>query len=74
MRARNYWPGELARLIADNGFEVVSTASVMPVFEVFPWLPASVAKWYRAHVGAFERVPVISRFGVSTMVVARVPS
>ena len=73
MRARNYWPGELADLIARNGYEIVHTESVMPVFEVFPWLPASVARWYRAHVGTFERVPVISRMGVSTMVVARVP-
>ena len=45
MRARNYWPGELAGLIARNGFEVVHTESVMPVFEVFPWLPLAVARW-----------------------------
>jgi SAM-dependent methyltransferase len=71
LRARNYWPYELRDLVASAGLEVEGTWTVLPVFEVFPWLPGPVIRWYRRNLGRIERTLVIGRFGVSTLVIAR---
>jgi SAM-dependent methyltransferase len=73
MRARNYWPGELRDLVRAAGFEIVRTESVFPVFEVYPWLPPAVVRRYRDAVPRLERTPIVNRFGVSTLVLARRP-
>ena len=41
MRARNYWPGQLRKMISEAGFTVISSEAVLPVFEVYRWLPDS---------------------------------
>lgn len=74
MRARNYWPGELRNLVRAAGFEIPRTESVFPVFEVYPWLPPAVARRYREAVPRLERAPIVKRFGVSTLVLARRPA
>jgi SAM-dependent methyltransferase len=73
LRARNYWPSEVRALVRDNGFEIQAQESVFPIFEVFPWLPGRVYRWYVRNLPRIERLPVIRRFGVSTLVVARKP-
>jgi hypothetical protein len=69
--ARNYWPGDLRRLVTDAGFVVEHQEAVFPVLEVYPWLPAWAIRGFRALVPVFERIPFIRRFGVSTLVLAR---
>ena len=71
MRARNYWPGELRDLVRQAGFEILTTESVFPVFEVYPWLPGPVVRRYREAVPRLETLPLIGRFGVSTFVLGR---
>ncbi|HZT05867.1 MAG TPA: class I SAM-dependent methyltransferase [Chloroflexota bacterium] len=73
MHARNYWPGELRNLVSAAGFEIISTSSVFPVFEVYAWLPKRVIRAYQRALPTIERVPVLRRFGVSTCVLARRP-
>jgi ubiquinone/menaquinone biosynthesis C-methylase UbiE len=74
MRARNYWPSELRAIVHRAGFEVLSSSSVFPMFEIYPWLPASMIPLYRQAVPSFERAPVIQLFGVSTFIHAQRPS
>jgi SAM-dependent methyltransferase len=71
MRARNYWPHELEELARGAGFEVVSTTSIFPVLEQYPWLPAPLIPRFRRAVPRLERTPGIRRLGVSTFVLAR---
>jgi len=71
--ARNYWPGELRRMIVSCGFLVVHTGFIMPVFRIYPWMPNVVAKGFRRHITQIDSFPCIRRFGVSTIVVARRP-
>jgi SAM-dependent methyltransferase len=71
--ARNYWPRQLATTVADAGFSLVETGFVWPVFERFPWLPSSVIRLYQDHVEKIDDVPVLKRFGVSNLIVAKKP-
>ena len=71
MRARNYWPAELRDLVRRAGFEILTTESVFPVFEVYPWLPKPVVRRYREAVPRLETLPLVRRFGVSTFVLGR---
>lgn len=71
MRARNYWPAELRDLVHAADLEIVAVEPVLPVFEVYPWLPKRLTHWYRRNTGRIERTPVIGRFGVSTLVLGR---
>ncbi len=74
MRARNYWPGELKQLARRAGFEIVASRSILPVLEVYPWLPRPLIKWYRRAMPILEQVPFARRFGVSTLVLAKRPN
>ena len=69
--ARNYWPGELRRLVEDAGFSIEEEMSVFPVLEVYPWLPEALIPLFRRAVPYLERTPFLRRFGVSTFVLAR---
>lgn len=71
MRARNYWPHELQELVRSQGFVIRVAGFVLPVFEVYPWLPAPVIRQYRRLVPVLERIPLVRRFGVSNLVVAQ---
>ena len=71
MRARNYWPGQLKSLVEGSGLTVTAVASILPVFEVYPWLPAGVRRWYWSNLPRIERAPLLGSLGVSTMIVAR---
>jgi hypothetical protein len=73
MRARNYWPGELRRLVSEAGFAIVSMTSLFPVFERYPLLPPPLARWYRAATPWLERTPGVRQCGLSTFIVARRP-
>jgi SAM-dependent methyltransferase len=69
--ARNYWPWELRNMIAGQGFDIVATESVFPVLQTHPWLPGPLDRWYWRNLRRIERAPILSRFGVSTFVLAR---
>jgi ubiquinone/menaquinone biosynthesis C-methylase UbiE len=70
MAARNYWPTELSSIIASAGLKVVSVGYVLPVFEVYPWMPQRLIRLYRRAIPYIERTP-FRKFGVSSLVVAR---
>jgi SAM-dependent methyltransferase len=75
--ARNYWPHEMRGLIASCGFRIERAGFIWPVLEnthAMPFLlPASWVRWYQSHFRVFARVPLLRRFGVSNIVVGRVP-
>ena len=70
VEARNYWPNELANAIKSNGFNIESVGFVWPVFEQWNWIPARMGTWYRSRIDRIDNLPIVRRFGVSTMVVA----
>jgi ubiquinone/menaquinone biosynthesis C-methylase UbiE len=71
LRARNYWPSTLRRLVSDAGFEVDASGSVFPVFEQYAWLPRSVIVRYQRSLPRLAHTPVVNRLGVSTYVLGR---
>jgi SAM-dependent methyltransferase len=71
MFARNYWPGELAALVCEAGFEIDACETVFPVFEAFPWMPKRIIPRYRRMIPLFERLPLVRWLGNSTLIMAR---
>ena len=71
--ARNYWPHQLAGLARDAGFDISEIDFIWPVFEFYSWLPAGVIKLYQRWLTRLDDLPVIRRFGVSTLVIATKP-
>ncbi|GAC1407924.1 MAG: hypothetical protein NVSMB52_21030 [Chloroflexota bacterium] len=71
MRARNYLPHELQRLVCEAGFVIRRTGFLFPMFEVYRWLPAPIVRHYRALIPLLERSPLIQRLGNSACVVAQ---
>lgn len=71
MCARNYWPAELRDLVRRAGFDIRASGSILPVFEVYPWLPSPIIRWYRSAMPTIEQLPVIRHCGVSTFVLAQ---
>lgn len=69
--ARNYWPHQLIREVASAGFSIASVGYIWPVMEQYRWLPGPIIHLYRRFFERFDDMPVIKRFGVSTLVVAR---
>lgn len=69
--ARNYWPGQLRRLVEEAGFAIEDQRSIFPVLEVYPWLPSPAIRAFRRLVPYIERIPFVRRFGVSTFILAR---
>jgi SAM-dependent methyltransferase len=67
--ARNYWPRQLKRQVRDAGFAIVEASFIWPVLEIHPWLPSRGVAWYQRHFRQWDHIPVLRRFGVSTMVV-----
>jgi 2-polyprenyl-3-methyl-5-hydroxy-6-metoxy-1,4-benzoquinol methylase len=72
--ARNYWPRQLERQVRDAGFAIVEVSFIWPVLETNPWLPPKGIAWYQRHFRQWDHIPVIQRFGVSTMVVGVKPA
>jgi len=70
MAARNYWPYQLRDTIARAGFTVEKVDFVLPILDVYRWLPAPAIRLYQKSIPWLDRSP-LRRFGVSTMVVAR---
>ena len=72
MKARNYWPSELRDLVAQRGFDVREVSFVLAVFEIYPWLPASLIGLYRRAMPRLERTPVVRKlFAVSALIVGQ---
>lgn len=71
MRARNYWPYQLRSKIENAGFSIDTASFVMPVLELYPWVPKAVQQRYQAALPNLHKVPGVRRFGVSCFFVAR---
>jgi ubiquinone/menaquinone biosynthesis C-methylase UbiE len=73
--ARNYWPGELRRLVHDAGFDITHTDYVWQTFEgISNHQPAVIARTkglLRILSQTCERLPVLRTLGVSQVIVAR---
>ena len=73
--ARNYWPGELRRLVRDAGFDIAHTDYVWQTFEgISNNQPAIIARTkglLRMLSETCERLPVLRTLGVSQVIVAR---
>jgi ubiquinone/menaquinone biosynthesis C-methylase UbiE len=73
--ARNYWPGELRRLVRDAGFQITHTDYVWQTFEgISNHQPALIARtkgMLRVISRSLERMPLVRTLGVSQVVVAR---
>jgi ubiquinone/menaquinone biosynthesis C-methylase UbiE len=72
--ARNYWPGELSRLVSQSGFHIVSTEYLWQTFENIsgrqPPLIKVLRPLLRAVATLGERMPGLRCFGVSQALVA----
>lgn len=73
MWARNYWPGELRELVHHQGFIICLIGFVWPVLELHSWLPRPLLRHYRAFMPMAETLPLLQRFGLSILLVARKP-
>jgi SAM-dependent methyltransferase len=71
--ARNYWPGELREVIADAGFDVMSSEWALAQFDAYAWMPQPMIAWYHRNLARIEHSPVARVAAVSTLVVARRP-
>ncbi len=73
--ARNYWPGELRRLVVAAGFAIESTGFVWQTFENIsnaqPGFIGAVRPAARALANFCETIPGVRRFGVSQLIVAQ---
>jgi SAM-dependent methyltransferase len=72
--ARNYWAGELARLVRSAGFEPRPTGFLWQTFENIsgqqPYALTVLRPLLRIVAETCERLPLVRRFGVSQAVVA----
>lgn len=75
--ARNYFPGELVRLIESAGFQVTHRTWLWQTFENIsgrqPALIRWTRPWLRGLAETLERTPLLRRLGVSQAVFARKP-
>jgi SAM-dependent methyltransferase len=69
--ARNYWPRQLKKLVREAGFEVNRVGFAYPLFVEYTWLPAALAERMKSWAPQLEATPVVRRFGISTMLLAR---
>jgi SAM-dependent methyltransferase len=69
--ARNYWPGELRRHVAEAAFANEVQGSAFTEHEVNTWLPGRAIHLFRLLVTYLEPNPYIRRIGVSTFILAR---
>ncbi len=73
--ARNYWPGELCRLLEQGGFEIVKKTYFWPTFENIsgrqPWLIRVFKPVLRRVSSLLSNTPLLRRFGVSQVYVCR---
>ena len=69
--ARNYWPRQLIAEVREAGFKIVETGYIWPVFEQNPWLPRRMIRFYQRSLERLDDVPVLRKFGLSTLVVGR---
>jgi SAM-dependent methyltransferase len=73
--ARNYWPGQLRRLVEQNGFQIIATDYLWQTFENIsgrqPALLRVARPILRGIANTLEKTPVLRRFGVSQVLVVR---
>ena len=72
--ARNYWPWELKKLIANAGFEIEMTTFVWQTFENIsgsqPQIVRVLSPLLRSVSSLCERTPIIRSFGASQVIIA----
>jgi SAM-dependent methyltransferase len=74
MSARNYWPHQLALIVASAGLEVEVIDFALPLFTKYPWMPRGAITWYTRAFSRLDRIRLVRRFGVSTFVLASKPA
>lgn len=74
MTARNYWPGQLAGIVRDAGFDIVAVDYALPLLTKYPWLPRPVLDWYVRNFRRLDGIRAVRWFGVSTVVIGRKPA
>jgi SAM-dependent methyltransferase len=72
--ARNYWPRQLEQKVRNAGLAIMEVSFIWPVLETYPWLPPKGVALYQRHFRQWDHIPVLRRFGVSTMVVGVKPA
>ncbi len=72
--ARNYWPRQMRRLVADSGFKIVRTAYLWQTFEN---ISGKQPAWMRGNSSVLrrisswmEQIPLIRVLGVSQLIIA----
>lgn len=69
--ARNYWPWELRKRVEQAGFVLEDPEFVLPVLELYPWLPRPLINAYQRQMTTLQSLPVLRRvLGVSSLIVA----
>jgi SAM-dependent methyltransferase len=72
--ARNYWPGELRRLVRGCGFSIIHTDYVWQTFEGLSHHQPRLLSWlspvFRRISAALERIPLVRSLGVSQVIIA----
>lgn len=72
-QARNYWPGQLRRLVTDAGLVEIEQSWALVQFDRYKWLPEHAITLYRRNIDRIER-SALSRFvAVSTLIIAQAP-
>jgi hypothetical protein len=74
LHARNYWPRQLAGHVQQAGFTVTETGFIWPVLQNYPWLPAFLIPTYQRWLTRIDDIPVLRRFGVSSLIIATKPT
>lgn len=76
--ARNYWPGELKRMVVEAGFDIVHHGYVWQTFENISGgkrrFVHRIAPLARMVAALAERAPLVRRLGVSQLIVAQKPA
>jgi ubiquinone/menaquinone biosynthesis C-methylase UbiE len=72
--ARNYWPGELRRLVRNSGFTITHTGYLWQTFENISGQQPTVIKMFspvfRKTAALLEKVPVVQAMGISQVIIA----
>ena len=72
--ARNYWPSELADLVERSGLNIRDQGWALAQFDVYGWIPARAADWYRRNLPQIEQSAAGRFFAVSTFILAERPA
>lgn len=68
--ARNYWPGELRRLVSSANLQIVYVGWALIQFGQYRWLPENAVQAYLQNISRIENSRLARFLAVSVFVVA----